>query len=141
MNLPTFDPKLKQASAEIEAILNKYGIAGAICLASSTHGEWLLHFPTWSLVEMAPTGIRVRTKAADPELTNASMHLLLGLRDQAGLQYQQLEAVCQAVSRHLDIEHRPFNQFHALDGWQKPSLRPAPARIRDNKGGKGFGKR
>jgi len=76
------DPKLQQASKEIESICEKYDIGGYIILASKTHGEYLLHFPKWSKahLEIQPNGeqaIRFKAKGTDEEgLVGATVHMM-----------------------------------------------------------------
>ena len=150
-NLPQSDPKLKAAAAEIDAICEKYGIAGFYGLASSTHAEFKVNFPAWSLIQPdSEKGFRIRIKNAEHshELIESSVHLAYSMRDMAGLQFQNFEAVCKTLAERIDIEHEPFHQLWNLDGWQKPNLKPAPAAIVDFKkrrakkksSGKGFGK-
>lgn len=145
--LPQSDPKLKEAAAEIDAICEKYGIAGFYCLASSTHAEFKVNFPAWSLIQLeGETGFRIRMKKSEhsEELVTASVHLAYSLRDMAGLQYQNFETVCQHLSTKLDIQHQPFTRIWDLDGWQKPNLGKAPAEIMDfrkkRRKKRGFGK-
>jgi hypothetical protein len=64
------DTKLKDAAKEIQAILEKYDIAGIIHLSSPTHLEYLYFLsPTWSCASMEETedgvGIRFKSKLAD----------------------------------------------------------------------------
>ncbi|WP_190795217.1 hypothetical protein [Leptolyngbya sp. FACHB-541] len=138
-NLPQSDPKLKEAAAEIDAICKKYGIAAFYGLASSTHAEFKLNFPKWSMISIEEQGFRFRAKSAEPERSEASIHLAYSLRDIAGLMFQNLEALTQAISQRLDIEHTPFYKIWDLDGWQKPSLGAAPFETIDFKK-KGRGK-
>ncbi len=125
--LPQTDPKLKDAAAEIDAVLQKYGIAGFYGLASSTHAEFKLTFPQWSLISTEHEHVRFRARSAEPERTEASVHLAFSLRDIAGLMFQNLEAITRLISSQLEVDHSPFSGLWDLDGWQKPKLPPTPA--------------
>jgi len=62
-----YDPKLKKAKAEIEAVLVKYDIAGAVVLHSPGFGEHFMKInPSYSCAffDNSPgvTGIRVRAR-------------------------------------------------------------------------------
>jgi hypothetical protein len=133
--LPQSDPKLKEAAAEIDAICEKYGIAAFYALASSTHAEFKLQFPEWSLVQMEPhgKGVRLQAKSTERELSTASIHLVYSLRDIAGLMFQNLEAIAQVIDEKLGVQHQPFDNLWELDGWQKPDLPVAPAEVIDLK--------
>jgi hypothetical protein len=146
-NLPQSDPKLKAAATEINAILENYGIAGCYCLASSTHAEFGLEFPDWSLIQRdRENGFRFRVKGSEysNELIESSVHLAYSLRDMAGLHFQNFETICNLVATKLDIHHRPFSGLWDLDGWEKPDIGAAPAVVVDfgkrKRRGKGFGK-
>ena len=52
------DPKLELALDEINAVLKKHAIAGAVCVASSTHAAFRLSFPEWSCIQLEGEGVR-----------------------------------------------------------------------------------
>jgi hypothetical protein len=143
--LPQSDPKLVELAQEIEKMCQERGVAGVVCLSSSTHAEFRCIFPAWSLVQLDAEGYRVQSKSAEPERSEASIHLVFSLRDMLGLMFQQFDAVCLQVSQVMDIEHYPFSGLWDLDGWQKPKLPNLPVQTTDLKKskrnkGKGFGK-
>jgi hypothetical protein len=146
-NQPPFDPKLKEAIAEMEAIAKKHGIAALFCLASETHGEFKAFFPSWSIIQLREKEgeqrfrVQVKKDQHDLEQVNASLHLAYSLRDMAGVQYQNFETICTVLTEKLNVEHVPFHGNQDFDGWQQPDLGPAPARIIDfnEQRGKGFG--
>lgn len=58
-----FDPKLKDAVTEIDLILRRYDIAGAVMLASKTHAEYYFApNPTWSAITISNKELRLNTK-------------------------------------------------------------------------------
>ena len=82
MNSNQPSPILQKAASEIQDILKKYDIGGHIILASKEHGEYLMHFPTWSKAQFEfkdgkPHGIRFMAKGKDEDKTIAStVHML-----------------------------------------------------------------
>jgi hypothetical protein len=124
--LPKFDPKLKEALAEIEAICHKYGIGAAIALASSTHAEFGTIFPWWSGLQVEDGGFRIKLRKAEEEKAEATMHLAYCLRDMSGLMFQNFEAVTQTIASKIDVEHHPFGGDWDMDGWKKPNLPATP---------------
>jgi hypothetical protein len=71
-------PQLKAAMAEMIKIAEKHDIGAHIILASKEHGEYQLHFPTWSKAQIeGHTGIRFKAKGKDEDSTLAStVHML-----------------------------------------------------------------
>jgi len=72
-----YDPKLKKAKTEIEAILDKYDIGGAVVLHSPGFGEHFMKLdPSYSCAfyDNSPgvTGIRVRTRLQEDFNGNAA---------------------------------------------------------------------
>jgi hypothetical protein len=120
--VPQSDPKLIELAQKIEELCQSYGVGGFVGLASSTHSEFRSWFPAWSLIQNVDEGVRVRLKSSEQERSEASVHLCFSLRDNAGLQYQQYEAVCKLISEHRNIEHHSFSGMWDLDGWKKPNL-------------------
>ena len=108
------DPILRQALDEIEAVLKRHAIAGNILVASSTHAAFRLHFPEWSGVRLeGPGRIRIKLKSADQEHANASVHLLLSLRDLSLRQALSVDNIADVVMKQLEaegatFEHKPF---------------------------------
>lgn len=78
-----YDPKLKAAANEIDAVLKRYDIGGAMNLVSQTHGEFLISFPTWSgitkeLDENGVERVRVRIKGkGEQEKAEGTVHLIV----------------------------------------------------------------
>jgi hypothetical protein len=132
--IPQADARLKEAMGQIVEILDRYGIGGSICLTSSTHAEYLLHLPEWSLIKKQADGsirIKISAKNDSIELVEASTHLVYSQRDMNGLMYQTLSALCKQLSKNLDIEHTPFQGIPELRNEQPPDLKPAPIEVID----------
>ena len=103
-----YDPKLKEAMQKIEDICSEYEV-GYLCVVSSkTHTEYKCDFPVWSLIQNDKGGVRVKTKSSDPELTNSSFHLLLSIRDVAGMFFANFQEVVESLKDKIEINHEPF---------------------------------
>lgn len=68
MSLDPVNPKLKEATAEVKAILAKHNIAGMVVLCSGEQSEYLNYIaapdgPSWSCLIWEPEGVRIRAKA------------------------------------------------------------------------------
>lgn len=112
------DPKLKELAAKIKALLEQYQVAGAYQLASSTHAEYGLVIPEWSAVRFEPgpngdgeVGIRIKAKAEDTHLLEASVHLWLSIRDAVMMQAAGMLKYGDAIERVLEqngveLEHK-----------------------------------
>jgi hypothetical protein len=110
-----YDPKLKEAMAEIKAILSKHDIAGAISLVSETHSEYRLQFPSWSMAQLTEKGLRFRGKAADypnkeaaNEALTRSLHVLLQIRDLTAQHQAVMLKILDALEKHVDFDHTPY---------------------------------
>jgi hypothetical protein len=107
------DPKLREALEEIEGVLAKRGLAGAICLASSTHAAFRLTMPAWSGIQVDQEKVFVRLKAGDLEHASSSVHLVLSLADLLALQARNANALARLVLQALydrgwGVTHRPY---------------------------------
>lgn len=117
-----YDSKLKEAMAEIQAILEKHDIAAHITLVSPTHGEFTYHFPTWGVITPEEkndlTGFRFRSKREDfaskqaqLDATEVSVHVLFSLRDVAANTVIMMDAIATELRQHMEIDHVPFADF------------------------------
>ena len=111
------DPKLKEAMAEIRAILKKHDIGGAITLVSETHSEYLYELdPTWSLMYFeSPGALRFRsnrkdfkTKKEQHRFTESSVHLLCQIQDLSVKSFGNMERILTLLKEKMDIDHTPF---------------------------------
>jgi hypothetical protein len=107
------DPILKEAMAEIRAILNKHDIGGAVALVSPTHSEFLYHLtPSWSVCYFeAPSQLRLRAKRADfktkaeqKRCVESSAHMVYQLRDLGAQTYEQMVCIADKLERHFTID-------------------------------------
>lgn len=120
MNPTPFDPKLKQAMAEIEAVCKKYDIGGFSVLVSKTHSEFQFELePSWSAAKFLDKEngvLAVKSTAAENgadlsrKRTELTAHLILQIQDLCALGFQHMEQVATALRSKLEIEHRPYYQ-------------------------------
>lgn len=112
-NLP-YDPELKEAAAEIKALMERRGIAGAFTLASPTHAEHLVHFAPWMVVKFEGEGaVRIRCKREDypsreaqKQAMEETAHVIMRFKDISALHFklmELLEGKIQAAG--IEIEH------------------------------------
>jgi hypothetical protein len=127
------DPHLRKAMAEIQKLLRRYRIGGAITLVSKTHAEYAYQFPYWSVIqpERGPggeEGIRIRSfktyyrsKEEQREAMAASLHCLLQMRDIGGQTFVVMDDLRKQVEEHLGtIEHVPFSGFESTHEGDAP---------------------
>ncbi len=113
------DPKLKQAIAEIRAILNKHDIGAAITLVSDTHAEFYYHLtPSWSVVQIRDTTLHFKSRRKDfktlkeqVRCTTLSTSMLCQIRDLNAHSFNFMEGVLTNLSKHYHIDHKAFADF------------------------------
>lgn len=96
------EKELREAEKEISAILDKYKIGGAISLVSASMAQFVFKFPSWSLINFEGDILKVRTDVEDPDLTNDSVRLIMGLRDMLGMQFAAMEDVAQKLQEAIE---------------------------------------
>jgi len=113
-----YDPKLKEAMAEIKVILKKHDIAGAVSLVSETHSEYLYDFPSWSGIKLTGDGLKMdikhkdfKAKADFNEAATIAMHVLHQIRDIGGKSFMIFEKVINTIIEKtgIEVEHEPFH--------------------------------
>lgn len=110
MSEPTNKPSpvLKQAIAEMKAIAEKYDIGAHLVLASKDHGEYLLHFPTWSKAQLEENGIRFKAKGKDEDRTIAStVHMIQVLQQTSGNLFMGMDKLLKDLHEKMIIEGGP----------------------------------
>ena len=116
-----YDAKLKEAMAEIKAILDKHDIGGSINLVSKTHSEFRFHFPSWSAAqfENGGEGIQIKCKREDypskkdqKEALELTCHVLLSIRDLCGKAFMAMDQIRGMIESHgIEIDHKPLTGF------------------------------
>lgn len=110
-----YDPKLKEAAAEIRAILRKHDLAAYIAMASPTHGEFAMEItPTWSAVKWEDRDngkLRIRVKEAElgkekaHALAESTAHMIFQLRDLTALGFKMTDNLAEILKAEIEIEH------------------------------------
>jgi hypothetical protein len=114
---PKFDSNLKDAMSEMMGIAKKYDVGAFIDLASKTHGEFQIQFPSWSLAKMeaqenGQMGLRIRAKKGitNHENLEATVAFIMGMIDTCRINISNMEKVVSLLKEHVEIEHTP--EFH-----------------------------
>lgn len=111
-NMP-YDPKLKEAMAEIKAICDKHDVGGFITLVSQTHSEFRLELaPSWSGLKWEEEGIRFRVKAKElgkevaRKVAGETCHLVYQLRDRCAQTFMHMDKLTKQIEEHLNVDHK-----------------------------------
>ena len=116
---PTYDPKLKELAAKIEALCQEYSAGAFISLISKTHGEFRYVLPKWtSLLEtISAAGLPMVRLLHKKELGHTheqaelTAHFLFSLRDTAALCFSFCEKFIEKIDEKWKPEHEPFAGF------------------------------
>lgn len=109
----TYDPKLKEAMAEMKAVMMKHDIAGAIILVSRTDSEHQIHFPTWSAAQGSLKGIEFE---ADPILgtrdlrLNESLNMLAQIMAKSEIFWRMMQGLLKEIRKRIDISQSPIDE-------------------------------
>lgn len=116
-----YDPKLKEAMAEIRSICRKHDIAAYCALVSPTHSEFGLEItPTWSAAywENKNEGkLRFRVKQAEVGKENARIlieltcHMVYQIRDLCAQGFQFAEGMTKLIEQQVEVDHKSFADF------------------------------
>lgn len=73
-------------SDELEAVMRKHDVGGAIFLASRDSASWRFVFPPWSGLQPEPlpdggAQLRLRLSSKAPELASATVGMIANIRD------------------------------------------------------------
>lgn len=111
-----YDPKLKEAMAEIRALCHKYDIAAAIIVTSESHSEFGLEItPSWSGFswEVGNDGVkdcvRLRVKQSEVgaekahKLVSGSVHLTQHIMDLSAMFFLQAKQLMDNIKNHVEI--------------------------------------
>lgn len=118
------DQRLKEAMAEINAIMKKFDIGGHVTLVSQTHSEFRYTVdPSWSCASVELLGggmaeMRVKSLAKDHpdkeiqrKKIEVTIHMLAQIRDLGGKTFMEMDAVVNELSQQVDFDHKPFSGF------------------------------
>jgi hypothetical protein len=114
-----YDPKLKEAMAEIVGVLKKHDIAGYISLVSPTHSEFCLHpTPSWSAAFWEEEGkLRFRVKQKEvgrdeaKKLIELTCHMIYQMRDLCAQGFHFTENMAKEIEKQIQVDHVPYSNF------------------------------
>lgn len=114
--------KLKAFAIELEHLMKKHEVCGFFGLASKDAAEFNMVFAPWSLIqfEKEPAGrvaLRIRTRKAEKERTDASFHALYAMRDMAAKTAFNFQHVIDYIDKKYPgmVEHHPFTDFEGQE--------------------------
>lgn len=102
--------RLKACLWEIEHVMKKHGIGGYIILADRDGGEFKYINPHWSVFtgELKEGGRGVfRARAANPDGTRDTIHLLQVVQDAAGRAFLLTDKMLEDLKNHIPFEGGP----------------------------------
>lgn len=113
------DPKLKEAMAEIKALLMKHDLAGYVFIASPTYSEFMHKLDaSWSAITIDKNVFALRAKEAELGSKEAvhkkaeqTAHILCALQDLCVQGYGLSGQILDAMKTVYEIEHKSFTGF------------------------------
>lgn len=116
-----YDPRLKEAMAEIRAICRKHDIASYVALVSKTHSEFGLEVtPTWSAAYWEDKNegkLRFRVKQAEvgkdraKQLIELTCHMIYQIRDLCIMGFNFSENMTKLIEQQVEVEHNSLAGF------------------------------
>jgi hypothetical protein len=109
-----YSPKLKEAMAEIKAIIIKHDIAAHVLLHEPGFSEYLLEIePCWSILKLEKKGIRIRSKLEDfagdrdaqRKASEDTTSLIRHFADLLARDSEIFEQIYKMLLKHWDITH------------------------------------
>lgn len=108
-----YDPRLRAAMAEWQAICKKYDIGGYCILTSDTHAEFAYEIsPSWSVIafdEGRRERLTYRHRGSSPEgkeKSNATSHMIFITRDLLAKGWMAYESICSSLELKLGVDHK-----------------------------------
>lgn len=110
--------RYRECMIEIEAIMKKYDMGGAINIVSEDRAMFKYFWPTWGCIRWEGNAIRFRAKREDfpDEATQMrtmelSVHILLQMKDMAAQTFNMCEHIEKKLREVLEIDHKSFADF------------------------------
>lgn len=121
-----YDPKLREAALEFEALCKKYDCMGSALFSSPTHSEYINYFQTsWSVISLeSPTQLRLRSKledfggdkAAQKKATESTLHALTSLVEWSRKTHEAYQSVIHQVGKHMRILWKTWDTPDSIPG-------------------------
>lgn len=110
--------RYRECMAEINAVLKKYDMAGAVTVVDQERAMFKYVFPTWCAIKLEGDSVRFRAKRADypseaahHQALELTLHVILQFRDIAAQTFQMCQHLSTQAGKSLDFEHVPFADF------------------------------
>lgn len=111
--------RYRECMAEINGVLKKYDMAGAITVVDKERAMFKYVFPTWGAIKFEGSDkIRLRALrkdyATDAEHMRAlelSAHIIMQFRDIAAQTFSFCQHLADSIGKQLTIEHQPYADF------------------------------
>ena len=107
-----YDPKLKEAAAEIKAICRKHDIAAHVALVSPSHAEFVMVLdPTWSACQLTDNRLKIRAKSKEighevaHKLMGGTAHMVCRIQDMCTKAVDDMDNILAALAPHIKINH------------------------------------
>lgn len=114
-----YDPKLREAAIEFEAICKKYNCMGSCLFVSETHAEFSQVInPKWSVMWVEPekNSLRFRSKKEDfpskevqHEATRSTTHGVTSFLNWSQQQAKQWGAVLEMLRKHMTVVYEVWD--------------------------------
>ena len=114
MNNKHISIELRQAKAEIKAIMDKYDLGGLVSLHNKTHTEFEFFLPKWSVIQFEDVdgkrGVRIKHKKDEckkPEVLG-SYHVLMDCQQVCAHIFQSIDWIREQVKDKIEIDTTHF---------------------------------
>jgi len=101
------DPKLKEAMAEVIAIVKKYDLSASVLIQNENHAEFLYELsPSWSCISVTDDGhVRFKAQAktggdTEKERLRVSVGLIMGILDHAKKQQGDMTMLVEMLIKN-----------------------------------------
>ena len=117
-NIPPYDPKVRSVIHEIESVLKKHDVAGAVILANGEgNSEYRLFIdtPTWSTIRFVKDGEGIHMQVyakSKPIETGKTVNMIVHFKDQLGENFMRVDKIGKMMHQHLNIETDRGETYH-----------------------------
>lgn len=108
----SYDPKLREAMAEIKEVLKKHDCGGFIALNSRSHAEFsvAMDIPSWSVIRYmndneGAAHMKLYTKSRHAD-TEATVGMIASTRDLCALGFEQTDLLMKQIEAHVEVDHK-----------------------------------
>lgn len=107
INANSIQLDLEAAREEITSILNRYNIGGIVVLGNKNGGEFKIHFPEWSCIQLNPDGTaKIKINKDNVDEASATLSFMLNARDICSNYIILVEQLLSSLeSKSVEIDH------------------------------------